>query len=99
MHWRVPPLDRPPGGGGGGHCVLRGTHVLTPRGEIKVEDLAIGDLVNTFDGTAKPIKWIGRRSHGGIDTDMLPIKIARSALGHLVPHTDLFVSPSACALH
>lgn len=88
-----PPWDRPSGGGGGGHCVLRGTHVLTPRGEIKVEDLAIGDLVNTFDGTAKPIKWIGRRSHGGIHTEMLPIKIARSALGHLVPHTDLFVSP------
>ena len=89
-----PPWDRPPGGGGGGgHCVLRGTHVLTPRGEIKVEDLAIGDLVNTFDGTAKPIKWIGRRSHGGIDTEMLPVKIARSALGHLIPHTDLYVSP------
>lgn len=88
-----PPWDRKPGGGGGGHCVLRGTHVLTPRGEIKVEELAIGDLVDTIDGTAKPIKWIGRRSHGSDSTDMLPVKIARSALGHLVPHTDLFVSP------
>lgn len=88
-----PPWERPRGGGGGGHCVLRGTHVLTPRGEIKVEELAIGDLVNTIDGTAKPIKWIGRRSHGSDSTDMLPVKIARSALGHLVPHTDLFVSP------
>lgn len=88
-----PPWDRSPGGGGGGHCVLRGTHVLTPRGEVKVEDLAIGDLLTTIDGTAKPIKWIGRRSHGSDATDMLPIKIARSALGHLIPHADLFVSP------
>jgi hypothetical protein len=91
--WSRPPWDPPSKGGGGGHCVLRGTHVLTPRGEVKVEDLAIGDLVNTIDGTAKPIKWIGHRSHGSDATDMLPIKIARSALGHLVPHADLFVSP------
>jgi hypothetical protein len=90
-----PPLDnrRRPPGGSGGHCVLRGTRVLTPHGEVKVEDLAIGDLVTTIDGTAKPIKWIGFRRHDRSSTDDQPIKIARSALGHLVPHADLFVSP------
>lgn len=86
-----PPWEKP--GGGGGNCVLRGTHILTPNGEIKVEDLSIGDLINTVDGTAKAIKWIGRRSFDSTSTDEMPIRIARSALGHLVPHTDLFVSP------
>lgn len=86
-----------PGTSGGGHCLLRGTHVLTPKGEVKVEDLAVGDLVTTLDGTAKPIKWIGRRSHEAASPEAatgeaLPVRIARSALGHLVPHTDLFVS-------
>lgn len=88
-----PPWEPPPGGGGGGHCVLRGTHIMTPTGEIKVEDLAIGDLIATVDGTAKPIKWIGRRKHDRVSADDLPIKITRSALGHLVPHADLYVSP------
>jgi len=87
-------FSRPPWEGHpGGNCVLRGTHVLTPNGEIRVEDLAIGDHITTVDGTAKPIKWIGRRSSDRISRDTLPIKIARSALGHLVPHADLFVSP------
>jgi hypothetical protein len=85
--------DRP----GSGHCVLRGTRILTPTGEVKVEELAVGDLVSTFDGSAKPIKWIGRRSNKASLVEawpgqILPIKIARSALGPLVPHSDLFVS-------
>lgn len=89
-----PPRD-PGKGGHGNHCFLRGTHVLTPKGEVRVENLAIGDLVTTIGGIAKPIKWIGRRKHGSssADKDVLPIKISRSALGHLVPHADLFVSP------
>jgi hypothetical protein len=80
-----------------GQCLLRGTHVLTPRGEVKVEDLGVGDLVTTFDGTSKPIKWIGRRSVDATSVEawpgqVLPIKIARGALGPGVPHADLFVS-------
>ena len=86
-----PPWERPRGGGA--QCLVRGTHVLTPRGEIKVEELTIGDLVNTIDGSAKPIKWIGRRSYDHVSMEMLPIKIARSALGHLIPRADLYVSP------
>jgi Hint domain len=83
--------------GGGNSCFLRGTRILTPKGEVKVEDLAVGDLVSTIDGTAKPIKWIGRWSYASTSTerwpgDVLPIKVARSALEPLVPHTDLFLS-------
>ncbi len=41
------------------HCLLRGTRVLTAKGEGKVEDLAIGDLVPTMFGGVQPIQWIG----------------------------------------
>src|SRR5215208_3835457 len=35
------------GGGGGPNCFLKGTHLLTSRGEVCIEDLRIGDLVET----------------------------------------------------
>ena len=52
------------GGGGGGlayadiggdTCFLRGTHILTPAGEVAVEDLCAGDLVLTPMNGARPI--------------------------------------------
>ena len=94
-------LARPPRDGNRGRdghsCFLRGTHILTPKGDVKVEDLAVGDLVCTIDGTAKPIKWIGSWTYSSTSAErwpgeVLPIKVARSALEPLVPHSDLFLS-------
>jgi hypothetical protein len=94
----------PPTGGGGttpggtGQCFLRGTSIRTPSGDREVSALSIGDLVLTHSGEAKPIKWIGRRQLRREGTnpwreDVVPIKVARSALGDGVPHTDLYLSP------
>ena len=41
-------------------CLLRGTAIMTPGGEVSIEDLRIGDLVETMRGEALPVKWIGR---------------------------------------
>jgi Hint domain len=85
-------------GGGGGNCFLKGTKILTAEGERKIEDLAIGDLLPTMFGGLRPVQWIGRYPIKKSDPskpwlkDMLPVRIARSALGPNLPHADLYVT-------
>jgi len=78
-------------------CYLRGTHIATPDGERRVEDLNIGELVVTLSGESKPIKWIGRqqlkKSTETWPTDFEPIRVSRFALNERTPHRDLYVSP------
>ena len=81
-----------------GKCFLRGTNIETVEGERKIEDLAIGDLLPTHFGGVCPIKWIGRYPFKKSDPskpwvrDVLPVRIARSALAPEAPHSDLYVT-------
>ena len=80
------------------HCFLRGTTIRTAEGDKKIEDLAAGDLMPTVFGGTRPIQWIGRYRYRKSDRakawvrSVLPIRIARSALGPNVPHADLYMS-------
>jgi Hint domain len=77
-------------------CYCRGTHILTDKGEMAVEDLAIGDRVVILSGKARPIRWIGQRAYDGRfvagNTAVLPICIGAGALADGVPMCDLWVS-------
>lgn len=83
-------------------CFLTGTHVATEHGEKRVEELKIGELVQTADGGLDPIKWIGRQTcHPGYVKNPLrayPIWIKAGALGQGLPHRDLYVSPDHALL-
>jgi Hint domain len=86
-----------PGPGGGNACFLRGTHLLTPDGERKIEDFRIGDQVSSSNGDAKPIQWIARRvyrrsTESRHPDSVLPVRIAKGALAPDVPHRDLMIS-------
>jgi len=80
----------------GTKCFLRGTLVRTPGGEIPVEELTIGTLVDTLRGPL-PVKWIGRqrfeKTNPRWHRTVAPIRVAQFALSDQYPHRDLYLSP------
>lgn len=78
-------------------CFLKGTEIATPQGWSLVEDLRIGDLVETLDHGPQPIRWIAGSELTQVDLakrpNLTPIRIRAGALGPNRPKTDLVVSP------
>ncbi len=78
-------------------CFQKGTSIRTPSGDRAVEHLAIGDLVVTHSGEAKPVKWVGRQRYTSWlrrwPGTVRPVLVKRGALGPDTPRRDLFVSP------
>ena len=75
-------------------CFARGTMIRTEDGANLVEDLAIGDRVETMDNGAQEIRWIGSRV---LCRDTLrgaahlnPVRIRKGTFGNI---RDLVVSP------
>jgi hypothetical protein len=77
-------------------CFVAGTLIRTPKGDVPVETLQIGDLVITGSGEARPVKWIGHRDIDiealGSPRSLLPVRIAADAFGPSRPSQDLYVS-------
>jgi hypothetical protein len=78
-------------------CYLRGTQIVTARGIVPVETLAIGEHVVTRSGGLRPIKWLGHQRFQARflrgNRAKIPVRIAVGALGDGLPLRDLFVSP------
>jgi len=78
-------------------CYAAGARIRTPRGDVPIEALRIGDAVLTrFAGTAC-IRWIGIRH---IDcrrhpdpAQVCPVRVAAGAFGPGLPVRDLLLSP------
>src|SRR6267154_789608 len=64
-------------------CYCRGTLILTPAGEVPVEELAIGDRIVALAGEERPIRWIGYRAYDGRfiagNRQVLPICVTADA--------------------
>jgi len=76
-------------------CFCHGTMILTPDGEVAIEDLRVGDTVLTQAGQARAITWVGSGhvpTVPGRRTAANPIIVRRGALADNVPHADLRVT-------
>jgi len=82
---------------GGVICFTPGTCIETPDGPCPVEQLREGDYVQTKDGGAQEIQWIGSRRMSGARLFAMPylrpIRIRAGALGADRPDAELLVSP------
>lgn len=78
-------------------CIANGSWIDTPNGAALIEDLRVGDLVNTLDDGPQPLRWIHSRDVPPRDLRqnpaLAPIRIAAGALGTDCPSQDLRVSP------
>ncbi|MEM9061765.1 MAG: Hint domain-containing protein [Pseudomonadota bacterium] len=70
-------------------CFTRGTMIMTPNGEVAIEDLSEGDLVMTRDRGAQQVRWIGSQTVAA-EGKLAPVMIREGALGN---DRDLLVSP------
>ncbi|WP_377045725.1 Hint domain-containing protein [Roseomonas elaeocarpi] len=81
-------------------CYATGTLITTARGDVAVEELRVGDLVQVVSGKGgwSPVTWIGRR-----DVDLLrhpqpervwPVRVRVGTFGRGWPDRDLILSPN-----
>ncbi|MCX5613709.1 Hint domain-containing protein [Bombella saccharophila] len=87
-------------------CFLAGSLIETPEGYKKIEALACGDMVMTYDPisqqkTPQPITWLG---HGQVNIDPThpldmagyPVRITKNAIAAGIPFDDLLVTAEHC---
>lgn len=83
--------------GGDVICFTQGTRICCEAGERRVEDLTVGDKVQTKDNGVQELLWVGRRRMTGARLyampTLRPVRVRSSALGSDVPDADLLVSP------
>lgn len=75
-------------------CLLPGTLIDVPGGQCVIEDLMIGDLVETANGEPMPVRWIGRWDYDLHDAEARhkPVEIKPGSLGDGVPRDVLRLS-------
>jgi hypothetical protein len=79
-------------------CFAAGTRILTPNGQVAVENLAVGDTVLTVrDGSSQKIIWRGQRTielgrHANPEK-VMPVRILAGAFAAGTPERDLVLSP------
>lgn len=79
-------------------CFTPGTLIATPRGEVPVETLKVGDKVITRDNGIQEIRWLGHKALSGqelrLNAHLRPVLIKAHSLGNGLPEQDMMLSPN-----
>ncbi|MBR9841804.1 MAG: Hint domain-containing protein [Rhodobacteraceae bacterium] len=70
-------------------CFVKGTLIRTPEGDVPIEDIDAGDLVDTYENGPQEVRWVGHRTVPA-EGALAPIRIAAGTFGD---HATLLVSP------
>ncbi len=76
-------------------CFAEGSLIATPAGDVAIETLGIGDIVQSARGDSVTVKWIGRQTVStrfGPAERLMPVRFAAGSLGNGLPHRDLTVT-------
>ncbi|MDF1873212.1 Hint domain-containing protein [Vannielia sp.] len=80
-------------------AVAATARVLTPEGAVPAGQLGLGDMVETKDHGAQPIRWIGQtrltRAQLSERPALCPVRIKAGLVDGTYPRTDMEISPSA----
>jgi hypothetical protein len=89
------------------YCFLRGTHILTSKGYIPIENLSVGDLVLSYGSIQDdkdityhsnpfftPVTWIQSFRPPFKTKETWPIRFQKDSLGLSSPRQDVWVSPT-----
>ncbi len=78
-------------------CFTPGTMIATAAGLKPVEDLQLGDLIQTLDNGLQPVRWIGQvtltKRQLDEDPTLRPIHVRRDTFGQHQPSRDMMFSP------
>lgn len=96
-------VDDGNGGALGEICFLAGSMIATPKGDIAVETLEIGDVVKTWNWQSQSIEnrtigWIGKKRtnvRGGLADDVAgyPVRVLKNAIAEGIPYKDMLITP------
>jgi Hint domain len=79
-------------------CFTPGTMIATPRGEVPVQTLRIGDKIVTRDNGIQDIAWTGARKLNWAvlqaNPHLQPVLVTKGSLGNGLPESDILVSPN-----
>lgn len=62
-------------------CFAADTRIATPEGEVAIADIAVGDMVQTAEGVAEPVRWVGHKTFPA-KAQFAPIEFAPGAIGN-----------------